>query len=89
MSGKPKGQLVRLQPVSEDTDAGGPVRTPHGTPLEQINFRCSRDMARELLRAAEVAGGMRQLIARHAKGAGLAIPEWDLGGSARQRRRFE
>jgi hypothetical protein len=76
---KSKGQLFRIQPVDEDTSASSPARSsPNGTPLQQINFRCSADMARALIRGAEKSGGMRQYVAKLMKKAGVRdVPDWD------------
>jgi hypothetical protein len=50
---------------------------PDGQPLEQINFRCSRDMARALLQGAAEAGGMRRFVAKLMREAGYHVPKWD------------
>lgn len=57
----------------------GLARTgPGGFPLEQINFRCSREMAKRLIQAAKKAGGIRQFIAGLMRDAGhKKVPVWD------------
>jgi hypothetical protein len=59
---------------------------PDQPPIESFNFRCSRDMARELIREAKNAGGLRQYIARLMRLSGVRnVTDWDVAETPRYR----
>jgi hypothetical protein len=87
-SRKPEGQQqLLIKSVSEDTVTSAPARSsPDITPLETFCFRCSRDMARELIRESRKAGGIRQYIGRLMKMSGVRnVPDWDVEETPRYR----
>jgi hypothetical protein len=47
-------------------------------PTEQMNFRCSRGMARVLLEGSQNYGGIRQFVAHLLRETKHEVPDWDL-----------
>lgn len=82
----PEGEAEARRPRGRPPGSSKPPRaTPEGEPLEQMNYRCSKELARALLVAADEAGGMRRLIALMAKHYGIRVPLYDMEKVAKTR----